>query len=111
MQEPAIFHACETVVSPLDRVLHNFLRQINGCILDALFVFNLPPLETRRDIAMLSILHRAALKLPPRHFWQWVVEDRNHLRRSERHTHNRFRPLLEVLRTNRTCLSGIRCLV
>ena len=70
-----------------------------------LFKLNLPPLETRRDIAMLGILHRAALRLPPRHFWQWVAEDRRLLRRSERHTHNTFRPLLEVPDANRTRLS------
>ena len=39
--------------------------------------FVLPSLETRRDIAMLDSLQQAASKLPPWHFWQWVMEDRS----------------------------------
>ena len=108
---PAIFHVCETGISQLDHVLHFFSHQITAFIMHALFVFNLPRLETRRDIAMLGILHKAALKLPSRHLWQSVVEDRCHLHRSERYTHNTSRVLHEVLGTNRTRLKCICCLV
>ena len=94
---PAIYHACETVLDPLNRVLRNFLRRVNVSIQDALLHFNLPPLETRRDIAMLGVLHRAALHLPPKHFWQWAQIDTRDLRRSARTQRNTVRPLLPVV--------------
>ena len=109
---PAIYHACETVLDPLNRVLRNFLRQVNVSIQDALLHFNLPPLETRRDIAMLGVLHRAALHLPPKHFWQWAQIDTRDLRRSARTQRNTVRPLLPVvdaerLRIGRHSLFGL----
>ena len=64
---PAVFHACTTVLHPLDRVLQNFLRQISMSDEEALLNFNLAPLSARRDIAMLSVLRRAALRLQPSH--------------------------------------------
>ena len=48
---PAVFHACTTVLHPLDRVLQNLFRQINMSDEEALLNFNLAPLSTRRDIA------------------------------------------------------------
>ena len=93
---PAIYHACETVLTPLNRVLRNFLRQINVSLLEALLCFSLPPLETRRDIAMLGVLHRAAIRQPPRHFWNWARLDTRDLRRSSRSLRNSVRPLLPI---------------
>ena len=77
---PAVFHACTTVLHPLDRVLQNFLRQINMSDEEALLKFNLAALSTRRGIAMLGVLRRAALRLQPCHFWQWAKFDTSTLR-------------------------------
>ena len=93
---PAIYHACSTALCPLDRVLQNFLRQINVSEIDALLRFNLAPLSTRRDIAMLGVLHRAALRCEPRHFWQWAQFDTSGLRRSSRMQRNSCRRLKEI---------------
>lgn len=93
---PAIYHACTTILDPLNRVLRNFLRQINVSEIDALLRFNLPPLSTRRDIAMLGVIHRAALRMEPKHFWQWIRFDTSNLRRSVRMQRNTLRLLLEV---------------
>ena len=91
---PAVFHACTSVLHPLDRVLQNFLRQINMSDEEALLNFNVAPLSTRRDIAMLGVLHRAALRLQPCHFWQFAKFDTSTLRRSVRIHRNGVRPLL-----------------
>ena len=98
---PAIFHACETVLLPLNRVLRNLLRQLGISLIDSLIAFNLPPLETRRDIAMLGVLHRAVLRQPPQHIWQWAQFDTRDLRRTPRSHRNHTRLLLEVPDSNR----------
>ena len=40
---------------------------------DALLLFRLAPLSTRRDIGMLAVIHRAVLGIGPPHFWRWFV--------------------------------------
>ena len=55
----AVYHAADTVLAPLDNLQTRFLQKNGVTELDALFYFRLAPLSTRRDIAMLGILHRA----------------------------------------------------
>ena len=63
---PAIYHATNTVLSHLDRIQKRFLREIGFSASDALLFFKLAPLQTRRDIASLGLIHRAILgKGPP----------------------------------------------
>ena len=62
---PGIAHAATTVLQPLDNVLKRFLREIGVTENEALLVFALAPLSTRRDIAMLGIIHRAVLRSGP----------------------------------------------
>ena len=63
---PAIYHATSSVLAPLDRLQTTFLRQACISEMEALMVFNLAPLRTRRDIAMMGVIHRTALgKGPP----------------------------------------------
>ena len=57
---PAIYHATRTVLGRLDKQRFPF-REL-GIIREAsLLDFNLAPLSTRRDIALLGLLHRAAI--------------------------------------------------
>ena len=65
---PAIDHATDTVLKKLDAVQKNFLKDVGLTEKDALLNWNLAPLETRRDIAMLGLLHRTALGKGPKHF-------------------------------------------
>ena len=58
----AIYHACDTVLAPLDAFQQRFLRELGMSEEDALFHFNLAPLSCRRDIAMLGLIHRCVLK-------------------------------------------------
>merc|ERR1712139_451089 len=73
-----------------------------------MMAFNLAPLATRRDMAMLGVVHRAALRKGPVHFWRFfqVAEDKTHThwtraakRRHSRHLKEpRQGRFLEVLR-------------
>ena len=58
---PAIYHATSTVLGRVDRLQGSFLRELGVSSEDALLHFNLAPLSTRRDVALLGLLHRAAI--------------------------------------------------
>jgi hypothetical protein len=68
---PAIYHSTKTVLSRLDKLLDNFLREPSTTKEAALLDFNLAPLSTRRDIALLGLLHRAAIGEGPAHFREY----------------------------------------
>ena len=67
----AVYHATDTVLAPLDRLQDSFLRRLGVAPLEALMVFRLAPLATRRDMAMLGLVHRAALRQGPPQFWKF----------------------------------------
>ena len=85
--------------------LRTLLRQINMWDEEALLNFNLVPLSTRRHIAMLGVLRRAALRLQSSYFWQWAEFVTSILRQSNRIQRNSVRPLLEIPDTLRTKMS------
>ena len=68
---PALYHATDTVLEPLNKLQENFLRRLGVPQMAALMEFRLAPLAARRDMAMLGLLHRAALKLGPPQFWEF----------------------------------------
>ena len=61
----AIYHASSSVLSKVDKVQDRMLKIAGTTDAEALLVHNLAPLSTRRDIAMLGIIHRAALGKGP----------------------------------------------
>ena len=65
---PAIYHARRVDLVLLDSVQQKFLREAGVDELTALRQFSLAPLATRRDIAMLGLIHRTVLKKGPPHF-------------------------------------------
>ena len=68
---PALYHATDTLLSTVDRVQKTFLRRV-GLTEEAAFLdHNLLPLSTRRDIAMLGVVHRTVLGEGPPHFQKW----------------------------------------
>ena len=79
---PAIYHATHTALSHLDRVQKRFLREVGLTAEDALLSFRFAPLQTRRDIAALGLIHRAVLGEGPPHFQQWF-----HLSNKVRHSY------------------------
>ena len=64
----AIYHASDTALRPLDRVLDKFLAEAGLSDVDALLYLNLAPLCARRDMAMLGLFHRAVIGQGPSHF-------------------------------------------
>jgi hypothetical protein len=66
----AIYHASESVLDPLNRVVNHFLRDINVDPASAFLVFNLAPLGLRRDIGILGLLHKCTLGLAH----PWLLE-------------------------------------
>ena len=65
---PAIYHATRTILEQLDAVQTRFLRKAGVEEVDALVHFRLAPLATRRDIAMLGLIHPTVLGKGPAHF-------------------------------------------
>ena len=68
---PAVYHATKDVLKRLDNVQYRFLRDAGVDELNALFHFHLAPLSTRRDIALLGVIHRSVLGKGPPHFKQF----------------------------------------
>ena len=60
-----IHFAFTSVLKEVDEVQTRFLRELEVTEESALMNFNLAPLSTRRDIAMLGVIHRAALREGP----------------------------------------------
>jgi hypothetical protein len=61
----ALYHASDKVLKSLDSIQNRMLRIVDATELDALMYFNLAPLSTRRDIAMLGMIHRAVIGKGP----------------------------------------------
>ena len=83
---PAVYHATNSVLKPLEKLQERFLREAGVTSLEALMVFNLTPLATRRDVAMLGLLHRSVLQKGPEQFgrfFQLVERQGAHLTRGE----------------------------
>ena len=107
IRTPAVYHATDTVLAPLDRLQDSFLRRVGVQPLEALMEFRLAPLRTRRDMAMLGLVHRAVLHKGPSQFWKFFraatdtptlrtrLGYRRHSRQLEETRAGRF---LEVLR-------------
>ena len=55
----AIYHATDEALRPLDRVQDSFLEALGITPKEAILDYNLAPLSTRRDIAMLGVIYRS----------------------------------------------------
>ena len=64
----AIYHSSDTLLQRVDAIQNRLLRSLGIEELDMLEYVHLAPLRTRRDIAMLGIIHRTILELGPEHF-------------------------------------------
>ena len=68
---PAVYHASKTLLDVLDKVQQTFLRRLEFTEETALVRYNLAPLSSRRDMAMLGVVHRTVLGEGPPHFRKW----------------------------------------
>ena len=62
---PALYHAAPSVLDRIDRVQRRFLRELACSETDALKNYRLAPLDSRRDMAMLAVLHKVNLGTAP----------------------------------------------
>ena len=87
----AIYHAAQSTLGHLDRLQDTFARELGMTAVELLLHFALAPLETRRDIAMLGLIHRSVLGLGPAHFAHFFAPDRRlpGRTRSAAHRHSR----------------------
>ena len=92
---PALYHACSTDLSVLDRVLSNLLRQIGVSDVEALLEFRLAPLMCRRDIAMFGIIHRTLIGEGPPIFRKHFRLQNSTNRRSDRLQRHRWQIVTE----------------
>lgn len=61
----ALYHATATALEPLDKVQDKLLKLVGCTAEEALEHWNLAPLSTRRDVAMLGLVHRTVLGKGP----------------------------------------------
>ena len=64
----AVYHASNSLPEQIDKVQDRLLRAGGLSRENALFEFNLAPLNARRDMAMLGLIHRCVLGVGPEHF-------------------------------------------
>ena len=67
----ALYHAAPTHLQLVDHVQEVLLRELRITAEEALLNHKLAPLSTRRDCAMLGVIHRAVLGLGPPQFLDW----------------------------------------
>ena len=87
----AVYHATSTLLSRLDRIQTNFITQVGITEIEAMRDYRLAPLTSRRDMAMLAVIHRAVLGLGPDHFRDYFKPDlelRNPGGREQMRRHN-----------------------
>ena len=91
----AIYHASDEVLRPLDEVQDRLLEDLGISAVESLEHFSLAPLRTRRDIAMLGVIHRSYTKKGPRQFGEYfkVVEPGSHRMASCRRDLENWEPM------------------
>ena len=65
---PAIYHVAATQLARVDRIQNQFLKGMGITELEALCNFRLAPLCSRRDMALLGLIHRTVLGYGPKQF-------------------------------------------
>ena len=65
---PAIYHAPTFFLNRIDAVQDDFLADLGLSARNALLIFHLARLTSRRDIAMLAVIHRCVLGRGPSQF-------------------------------------------
>ena len=72
---PAIYHACASALCELDRTQEKLVAAAGLTELEALHESKLAPLASRRDMALLGLMHRTVLGRGPKHFRQFFRPD------------------------------------
>ena len=101
----ALYHAAPSTLALLDKVQHLFLRGVGLSSDEALLQHNLAPLRTRRDLAMLGLLHRCALEEAPPQLLEFFPREalREKQATTRLHARRHSLQLLDRLAGQRTC--------
>ena len=97
----AVYHATDTVLEPLDKVQAGFVTRLGLTEVAALVEFRLAPLNCRRDMAMLGVLHRAALNKGLEHLRKFFYQQQETSRTGTRLSHRRHQWQLTEYRRGR----------
>ena len=86
---PTVYHATRGCLRRLDAVQSGFLKDIGVEEVTALVEFHLAPLSTRRDIAMLGLIHRTALCEGPQQFHDFFKRHHHDMTLHDPHENSR----------------------
>ena len=81
----AIYHAGKYSLDTLGEIQNKLLRAAGMTSIDALNECHLAPLGSRRDIALLGLIHRSVLGRGPSHFQEFFRPDGAARQRGDRH--------------------------
>ena len=70
---PGLYHASTSILAGIDHILNSFLGELSLDHVSALHRYNLAPLQCRRDIAMLAVIHRSILGIRSPHLEKFFV--------------------------------------
>ena len=98
---PAIYHASSTLLQQIDSIQSKFLREIGINPIEALLEYHLAPLNARRDMGMLGLVHRTVLGLGPPHFQKYFKLAEPSLHPTGRNTLTRHSFQLMTYRTGK----------
>ena len=93
-----IYHACSTHLDRLYSCQRRFVHELGLSEEQGLLDYNLAPLTSRRDLAMLGVIHRTVLGHGPPHFGVFFKLDKTLPRRTTRDTLWRHNKQLEDIR-------------
>ena len=68
----AVYHTTDYAFPPLDRIQKRFLDELHNDEISMLIDLSLVPLWSRRDMAMLGLLHKVVLGIVPSMFDQFI---------------------------------------
>ena len=95
----AIYHASN--LSQIDAILGRLLRTMGITEEESLLEFNLAPLQTRRDIAMLGLIHRSVIGEGPHQFQKHFIREGLNARPHGRVAHRQHNKQLVSHRTGK----------
>ena len=68
-----IYNCCSSLLQHIDKIQGRLLQSLDVTSTEALMEYHVAPLSSRRDIAMLGVIHRAVLGDGPDHFRKFFI--------------------------------------
>ena len=97
----AFYHAAENLLQHIDTVQVRVCKALDVSMEQALMEYNLAPLNARRDISMLGLIHRSIIGAGPDHFSKFFVRAPTPSRPDGRETMRRHSKQVRSLRNGK----------